>query len=345
MIAADVFLNPLNLARLQSLEARFDCAMEGMPVVLARYLTSAGVAGRLSGGFEYIGPLVTTLARTWRVGEADIGACDAAVEAVLSVAQACLKQSVANVPPPAIKPAVQALCWQLAWTYSTDYYRSVAAQRARANTVAGITTTMDAVLDRNNPYGNPYHYSNSGYTYTAMAPTDLLYRGETRSPRDLFTAGGFTGRYIGTAEYQPWFNGASNGCTISFTSRDKVSTSLNAGGKAAERNSGVRCDPAGAPPWLATVIELRRSGAMAANRIRGYVYEVAPAAPAMRLTAQPAGAEECYLGVPASRILQFWVLLGDNHTVGPFPFDDDIISGAAAPMGAGAISAQARELA
>ncbi len=347
MVSANVFINPLSLARLKSRDERHTCALEGMNVILARYTAAAGAAGRLTGGFERIGPLVTALARAWRTGAASTGASDAAVEQVLSVAQECLKKMVADKSNPAIKPAVQALCWQLAWAYSTDYYRTRAAAVAAGNTIGGTATTMAEVVLSNHAYGNPYHFTNAGFTYTPKGPGDFLYRGENRSPLDLWEAGGFTGRYIGSADYLPWFNGASNGCTISFTTLAYVPTSLNAGGKAAGINSGGKFNLARAPVWLAAKIAaLRPPGpdfpAMN-NKMRGYAYEVAPAKPSMRLTEQAAGTEECYLGVPCACITRFWVMLNDGHVAGPFPFDLASVVTGTMPAG-GLISLAQRQL-
>jgi hypothetical protein len=348
MISKNVFHNPLALARTKTRDERHTCAVEGMTVVLNRYTTAAGAAGRLAGGFERIGPLVTALARAWRKGAAATGASDAAVEQVLSVAQECLKKTVADNTNPAIKPAVQALCWQLAWAYSTDYYRVQATQVSANRTIGGTATTMAEVVNANHEYGNPYDFVNSGFSYTARGPADFLYRGETRSPQDLWEAGGFTGRYLGTAQYDPWFNGASNGCTISFTSLAHVPTSLNAGGKAGETNSGCKFNLARAPVWLAAKIAALRPPDpdmedRFRNKMRGYTYEVAPAKPSMRLTEQAAGTEECYLGVPRACITRFWVLLNDGYVAGPFPFDLATVVTGTMPAG-GAISAARRQL-
>lgn len=227
---------------------------------------------------------------------------------------------------------IRELYWQVAWCYSCDNYVQQALQQ-----IGNIGNNPITLTDPVNPgsvEGNPYAYNNSGFTHAAMAQPPRILRGDTRGPDDIDQAHGFLPINTGRWAYDPWFAGSASGTTPSVTTQEDLA--IEAGPAARAKKWPVGNSPA----WLAGIIQ---NLTQANPPVYAFVYEFGQLGNALsaRVTATQVGKEHVFLAIPAACITNWWAVLPNRHTVGPFPFP----AGAVAPAGGFGLSGAPKQLA
>jgi hypothetical protein len=152
----------------------------------------------------------------------------------------------------------------------------------------------------------------------------------------ILAANGFQPLLTGRWTYAPWFDGNATGGTSSVTTQEDLAIEAGPAAHGTHTNS-----PEGnLPAWLDAAIQAVAGVGYPARR--GYVYEFGGLGNAVSTRVQEGavGREQVFLALPAAIITNWWVVLMNRRTVGPFPFPP----GAAAPVAGVGLSA-ARQLA
>jgi hypothetical protein len=317
MIPVDVLNPALQAAHLQSINGRADCARAGMVEALNQFRADSYrcARSRWVDGLGDIDAAVTPLATNWAIqhgaGPTNEGIAITLLKAcsawLVNRQQSCFSMNGCR------EPSIRVLYWKAAWCYSCDNYAQRSFATVRVNNLAGNATGLNEPVTTVAQGGNPYSV---GYVFTPVA--NPLYRGDSRGPISIQTANGFQGRNVGNlAAFSPWFAGNAMGDTISTTANPPLA--INSA-KTAHLNGG---SPIGTlPAWLNAAIAGAWTEHGNPSQVRGFVYEFGNFvnAQSTRLSTEPAGKEEVFLGLPNNTIQQWWAVLHSGHTVGPFPF-------------------------
>lgn len=319
MIAALTYDPAFQMAQAQPQGVRTDAARRGMIGALDVWAAESPRFGanRKADG---LGPIDTAVALVRANWVANLGASlanDAAVTALLDACADWLRERkfFGMRVTGWREQAIAQLHWQAAWAYCCDNYVQQAIALVAGNNLLGAASSIPTAVGVGTAVGSPYQFANSGYIHQAL-PQALL-RGDTRDPQTIAASNGFQARNLGGRwTLQPWFSGNATGDTTSTTTG--AALAIEAGPAAQALGSPVGPGPA----WLAAALNNQR--------VRGYVYEMQLAPPAMstRVATQNLGVEEVFLALPAAAINRWWAVINGRITVGPFPFPP----GLAAPL-------------
>lgn len=253
-------------------------------------------------------------------------AVDTAVETVLRACAAWLGGSRPTITSWRTQ-VIRRLYWKTAWCYAAQIWRWAANTAIGLNNIAGdATSALEPVPPgfaavNLNPYANAVDY-----TPSAAA---VLYRGDNRSPLQMWAANGFQPRNLDTDVYYPWFAGNSMADTISATNQQALAVNASSVGGAMVVGA--------VPAWLDALVH--PAGPMPANYYRGFVYELGNlgAAQSVRVVTEIAGREEVYLAIPRACFTRWWVVrFQDKRTFGPFAFAAGFPAPLVAPQWSGA---------
>ena len=328
MINPAVYNPALNVARLKSRDARTDCARIGMVGVIDAYRTNSvrAWANRKADGLGPIDGAVTALRANWQAQGGAVLVNDPLVQAVLSACKGWLDgRKVAGMRVTGWREqSISELYWQTAWAYSCDNYAEQARQLVINNNAINAVTPVNAPVGIAAPQGSPYAFAGgySGYMHEMLA--GRVVRGDTRGPLSVQATNGFQSRMLNNRwAYAPWFAGNATGGTVSVTTN--VATAIEAGPFAIATGEG-NIDPAQIPAWLGNAVQAHSN-----QQVRGFVYEFGGLAgvQSTRVAEGPTGRENIFLAIPAANVANWWAVLMNRQTVGPFPFPPGPVAPAA----------------